>query len=174
MRERFQDMSDRLSPTMRRIAHRMNGHHTYFGDDDLYQEAIANLWVLYNKGDLDEKTDSYILQGCYFHLKNYLRKHLDRIRAISLDRDPDGGGIPDKDAPAAASWILYNDNEPDAMVRDTALGRLDEREKEIVRLSAEGLTVREIGSRLGISHVMVVKMRKKIRIKCRALAAESR
>jgi RNA polymerase sigma factor (sigma-70 family) len=60
------------------------------------------------------------------------------------------------------------------MVRDTALGRLDEREKEIVRLSAEGLTVREIGSRLGISHVMVVKMRKKIRIKCRALAAESR
>ena len=41
-----------------------------------------------------------------------------------------------------------------------------QREKDILSLSLNGLTVREIGEKLGISHVMVVKLRNKIREKC--------
>ena len=44
---------------------------------------------------------------------------------------------------------------------------LTRREKEVFCLALEGLTTREIGSRLGISHVRVVKLKGKIRDKCK-------
>jgi RNA polymerase sigma factor (sigma-70 family) len=55
------------------------------------------------------------------------------------------------------------------MAEGTVLRKLDEREQEVLRLLMEGLTVREIGDRLGISHVMVVKLWRRMRDKCRAL-----
>ena len=43
---------------------------------------------------------------------------------------------------------------------------LTPREKEVFILALEGLTVREIGDRLGVSHVRVVKLRANIKEKC--------
>ena len=43
---------------------------------------------------------------------------------------------------------------------------LTEREKEVVFLSIDGLTVREIGVKLNISHVMVIKIKNNIKRKC--------
>lgn len=70
----FQELHQKLSPTIKRIAYRLNGHYRSFNHDDLYQEATIHLWSNFLKGKLSDKTDSYILQGCYFHLKNYIRK----------------------------------------------------------------------------------------------------
>jgi DNA-directed RNA polymerase specialized sigma24 family protein len=98
VKERFEDLFGRLSPKMRSIAHRMNGHRTFFSDDDLYQESAVNMWSLYGAGELDGKTDSYILQGCYFHLKNYLRTHLDKARPVSIDAPIDESGMTLKDS----------------------------------------------------------------------------
>jgi DNA-binding NarL/FixJ family response regulator len=39
---------------------------------------------------------------------------------------------------------------------------LDYREREILRLLVHGFTVREIGFQLGVSHVMVVKIKNRI------------
>ncbi|MCU0652415.1 MAG: hypothetical protein MUC39_05695, partial [Candidatus Omnitrophica bacterium] len=41
------------------------------------------------------------------------------------------------------------------------------REKDIFNLALGGLTTREIGKKLGISHVRVVKLQKTMREKCR-------
>lgn len=168
----FDSMVDKLSPTLKRITHRMNGHFTYFSDDDLYQEAVIHLWVAYGRGILNDKTDSYILQGCYFHLKNYLRVALDKAKLVSLYKliDEDDGTL--EDVLAAKGKTFIGDLEEGLISEDAMLNNLTERERETLSLSMDGLTIREIGIRLGISHVMVVKLKNRIKEKCAKLKGE--
>ena len=42
---------------------------------------------------------------------------------------------------------------------------LTQRERDVLALSMEGMTTREIGQKLGISHVAVVKVRNKLKSK---------
>ena len=81
----FDSLVHRISPTLKRITKRLNGHYSFFNDEDLYQEALAHLWIDYKEGELGDKTDSYILQGCYFHLRNYLRKVQDNGATVSFN-----------------------------------------------------------------------------------------
>ena len=83
MDKKFEEMLRKLSPTLRRITHKLNGHFTFFDEDDLFQEALEHLWMAFQDGSLGDKTDSYVLQGCYFHLKNYIRKTADKAKLIS-------------------------------------------------------------------------------------------
>ena len=167
MRENFEDMIGKLSPTLRRITHKLNGHFSFFDEDDLFQEALEHLWTNFNEGRLNSKTDSYVLQGCYFHLKNYLRKTLDKTRSLSLEQlmSEEDGWIErslGRDDPAIEEALDIND------ITDAAeKSSLSERERKVITLSLESLTTREIGAKLGISHVMVVKIRKNIRRKFR-------
>ena len=96
-KNKFEEMMSKLSPTLRRITHKLNGHFTFFDEDDLFQEALEHLWVAFEKGSLGDKTDSYVLQGCYFHLKNYIRKTMDKAKLTSIDMpiDEDGSTIGD-------------------------------------------------------------------------------
>ena len=169
MYERFEEMMKKLSPTLRRIAHRMNGHFTFFSDDDLYQEALVHLWVIFQKGVLDDKTDSYILQGCYFHLKNYLRTTLDKAKLVSLSESADNQDTALEEMLASKSEEGYDGLNTILLEESAILKNLNEREQKVLRLSMEGLTVREIGARLGVSHVMVVKVKARIKEKCNAL-----
>lgn len=169
MKNHFEILMNRLTPTIRRISHKLNGHFTFFNDDDLCQEALAHLWVAFNNGSLGDKTDSYILQGCYFHLKNYIRTSMDKAKLVSLDLPIDEDGtmleeiIPSSDASMAA--LSAND----ILRKEITASGLDKRELDIIKMSIEGMTTREIGYRLGISHVAVVKLNKKIRTKCEGL-----
>jgi len=168
MRENFEDMIGKLSPTLRRITHKLNGHFSFFDENDLFQEALEHLWTAFNNGKLDSKTDSYVLQGCYFYLKNYLRKTLDKTRLVSLEQlmgEEDGWAERSlgKDDPAIEEALDTNDISAAA-----EKSSLSERERKVMTLSLESLTTREIGAKLGISHVMVVKIRKSIRKKFRA------
>ncbi len=160
MKENFENIIKKFSPTLRGITHKLNGHFTFFDEDDLFQEALGHLWLYYNDNKLDGKTDSYVLQGCYFHLKNYIRKTLDKARLVSLQKMTE-----DKDS-TLESFLGYNDrrieeNAENASISESeAVRKMDARERTILKLSMEGSTVREIGQRLGISHVMVIKIRK--------------
>ena len=165
----FNDMMKKLSPTLRRIAHRMNGHATFFSDDDLYQEALVHMWGLFERGVLDDKTDSYILQGCFFHLKNYLRTTLDKVRPVSLDEPIDKGETTLGETIAAKGPGCYEAANKFLLAEAVASLDLTDREREILGLLMDGLTVREAGARLGISHVMIVKIRARIQKKCAAL-----
>jgi len=165
----FEDLLKKISPTLKRITYKLNRHYFFLSDEDLYQEALLHLWQDFQKGTLSDKTDSYILQGCYFHLKNYIRVHKDKASLVALEylhQDDDGGS-------KMQELFCLQYPEPtrarihcDFLVEQIRNNGLTQREKEIFNLALEGLTTREIGKRLGMSHVRVVKLEKRIRTKC--------
>jgi len=166
MKMTFENLVDRLSPTLKRITYKLNGHFTYFDDDDLFQEALEHLWLDFKSGDVEDKTDSYVLQGCYFHLKNYIRKMMDKgsfssLNAIMEDADAELENILVFDDPRFDEAV-----EASFIEESPAINSLSDREKEVMLLSMDGHTVREIGQKLGISHVMVIKIKKTIKNKC--------
>jgi RNA polymerase sigma factor (sigma-70 family) len=167
----FDDFLRRLSATIRRIAYKLNRYPAYFNEEDLYQEALVHLWQDFNRGKLSDKTDSYILQGCYFHLKNYIRTHKEKAARVSLDEmlfDEDNGLSREEillvEERNAANLYDYLNNR---ILADTIRNNgLTTKEKLILSFCAQGLTTREIGSRLGVTHVSVIKSLRIIRGKC--------
>lgn len=165
----FQDLSRKLTPTIKRIAYRLNGRYRTFSHEDLYQEAIIHLWSDFKAGKLDTKTDSYILQGCYFHLKNYIRKVNEKPQ-VSLDAITYAG-----DELLNMKDFLIDERQQDVrksldikLLAQEVIGKgISFREKFVLESLSNGLTAREIGRRLSLSHVMVGRIISKIRQKCR-------
>ncbi|MFA5320370.1 MAG: sigma-70 family RNA polymerase sigma factor [Candidatus Omnitrophota bacterium] len=169
----YPELLKRLSPRLKGITHKLNGKFTFFNEDDLFQEALIRLWQEFERGRLFDKTDSYILQGCYFHLKNYIRKTYDKKNTLSLEElllDDDTGEdrLSCLSSPAPFGYLHAH------IVEEEMISACrDERENAIFRLSLQGFTVREIAAELGISHVLVVRLRKRMREKLLSLAAEN-
>ncbi|MFA5199128.1 MAG: hypothetical protein WC432_06270, partial [Candidatus Omnitrophota bacterium] len=135
-----------------------------------YQEASIHLWNNFLKGKLRDKTDSYILQGCYFHLKNYIRKVNERSNVISIDaRLGEEGEVRLGDVLSQAGVTSdCRENLHNKFLAEGILNNgFDGREKKLLSYFAEGLTTRMIGKRMGMSHVGVVKLMQKVRIKSR-------
>ncbi|MFA5255264.1 MAG: sigma-70 family RNA polymerase sigma factor [Candidatus Omnitrophota bacterium] len=169
MNDEFERLIKKLSPAIRGISHRMNGHFAFFSDEDLCQEALAYLWISFQNRKLENKTDSYILQGCYYHLKNYIRVSADKARLISMETPIDDEGTMMKDVISSKEEFAYNGAEERGAPESIDVYGLSEREKEVVNLSLKGLTTREIGFELKVSHVAIVKMKRRIRRKCAIL-----
>lgn len=173
----FNELSERISPKLRAISSKLNYRDAYFDADDLYQEALIHLWESYESGKLRDKTESYIVQGCFFFLKNYIRVVYKRIdgRSTSIE------ALASRDEGEGARWsdggVAVSDDRQfgfmvvDILVDDIA-SALSGRAREVFLLSLEEMTTREIGSRLGISHAMVVKIEKRIRARCEEARSE--
>ncbi len=163
----FEELVRKFSPTIKRIAYKLNGRYRSFGHEDLFQEALLHLWKSFGAGKIDDKTDSYILQGCYFHLKNYIRKVNEKTNVVSIEDIFESGGYS-----FLEEELIFGNSGGDS-IRDELDNRLSaddiadevsrEKEKKIILYLKDGLTTREIGKKLGISHVMVVKIIGKIR-----------
>ncbi len=171
MNGHFEVLVNRVSPVLKRITYRLNGHLSFFNDEDLFQEALIHLWEDFQEGKLQDKTDSYILQGCYFHLKNYLRKVKPKMKLVSLDlliNDDEGRSLEE-------SLLLKREDSQD--VRDYLNNKLlvetirnngfTKREKDILSFYSKGLPTRAIGERLGVSDVRVIRLMRAIKDKCR-------
>jgi len=168
----FEELNRRLSPTVKRIAYKLNGRYRSFSHEDLYQEAFLHLWNNFNSGKLSDKTDSYILQGCYFHLKNYIRKVNERPNVISLDMP-----VSQEEDDSSLEGILYlrfgvqedcrNLLHVKFLAEAIQNNGFSPREKRILMFLKDGLTTRDIGKRIGLSHVSVVKAVKRIRKKAK-------
>ena len=156
----FEAMIEKFSPALKKIAGKMNGHGAFFDDEDLYQETLLHLWSAYREGFIEGKTDSYILQGCYFHLKNYLRGINDKALFISLSAPAGDEGLALEEVISfegmTALEHLEGEFDTRSMIQKSGL---TDREHEILRLLMEDMTVREVGNTLGISHVMVVRIK---------------
>jgi len=166
----FDELIERIAPQLRGIIHKIHRSFHSFSEEDLYQEAVLQLWVDYNNGKLSDNTDSYVLHGCYFNLKNYIRKIQDKASLISVDMPigKEGGRLQDvllsgEDAAGDEGFDI------DTLMEDVFENELNRKEKEIVFFYLQGWTTREIGKRLGISHVSIVKLEGKIRQKCKKL-----
>jgi RNA polymerase sigma factor (sigma-70 family) len=158
----FEALTARLSSTLKRITCKLNGHFTFMDDQDLLQEALIHLWCDFQKGLLDDKTDSYILQGCYFHLKNYIRKSQDSAIVLSLNSimEEDGSHLEEI---LIADNLASHDRVETLLLIEAMGSGIGQRERDVLFFCLEGMTMREIGKRMGISHVSVVKIRNKIR-----------
>jgi len=164
----FEELHQKLSPTIKRIAYRLNGHYRSFNHDDLYQEASFHLWNNFLKGKLSDKTDSYVLQGCYFHLKNYIRKVNERSNIVSIDAAlsmDENTTVGDLLGESWASEDCREDLHNKFLAQSIVNNGFNPREKKLLAYFSLGLTTRDIGKRMGVSHVSIVKMLQKIRVK---------
>jgi len=165
----FEKLIKKLAPKLKGIAYRLGRRPGFFNEEDLLQEELVHLWVEWRKGKLADKTDSYILQGCYFHLQNYIRTAKDKFRAFSLELQPGEEGEHPEESPALKDEKAgdYFERLNDKMIVEVIRNNgLTGREKELLPFFAEGLTVREIGRKVGVSHVRILKMKEQIRRKC--------
>jgi RNA polymerase sigma factor (sigma-70 family) len=165
----FELLVKRLNPKLKAIAFRANRSRTFFNEEDLYQEELLHLWKEFKAGTLADKTDSYILQGCYFYLQNYLRTTKDKVKPLSLEAHDAADGEREHEAIAVRDERAghFVDRLDDEQLADTIRNNgLTPREKNICTYFSEGLTTRQIGELCGVSHVRVIKMRDEIRRKC--------
>lgn len=171
---KYEELIERLSPKLKAIAHKLDGRFTLINDDDLYQQALLYLWTQYQKDNLDDKTDSFIVQGCVYSLKNYIRtvhKKVDRNSKSLQDHIDIDECEMQYSLSLAEESDSYGKIEGD-LIKEDIISRLNQREQDVVAMVLEGWTTREIGKRLGTSHVMVVKIKKIIRKKCKILKDE--
>ena len=152
----FEELLENCSPLLRRIAKRYRGNLRFLDEEDLIQEMLCYLWKKWKNGELEGKTSSYIIQNCWFYLQNYLRKTRYKVKWVNLDELP---GLADESSP-----------HPEVVERKKIIEQiggngLTVRQKVVFDLWLQGHTVREIGKRLRISHVRVVKIEDNIRRK---------
>ncbi len=163
----FEELIERITPKLKGIVYKIHTS-SAFSKEDLYQEAILQLWVDYNDGKLSDKTDSYVLQSCYFYLKNYMRTHQDKasLTSVNMPINEEGSSLQDV---LSTPQEVSSDEEPDidTLMEKVFNDRLNRKEKEIAFFYLQGWTTREIAQRLGISHVSIVKLEEKIREKCK-------
>lgn len=168
---RFKAVFERISPKLRGVAHRHNGHGRFIDENDLYQEMCMHLWGRYKNGVPDGFNDSYIIKGCEFHILNYLRKEKESAPTISLEEPINDDGDTLKDIVPDRGEALGRVIDKEITIEEIKNNGFSKREKEVFSLLLKGYTVREIGKLLGISHVMVIKLKKKIIKEYRGKAA---
>jgi RNA polymerase sigma factor (sigma-70 family) len=163
----FAELTKKLAPTVKRIAYKLNGHYRSFSHDDLYQEAMFHLWNNFREGKLQDKTDSYILQGCYFHLKNYIRKVNEKFNIVSIEALlwEDGERRLEEVLSLPAGDDCRDQLNNKLLCESIQNNGFSPREKRILTFLRDGLTVRQIGQKIGRSHVSVVKAVSRIRQK---------
>lgn len=165
----FEGLLERISPKLKGITYNLNKGNSSFDREDLFQEALVHLWQDFCGRKLEDKTDSYILQGCYFYLKNHIRKAGKGNRLVSLQNfieNEDNLTLEETLLLQAQDPQEYLDNLDNKLLAETMRNNgFTEREKDILGFCSEGLTTREIGSKLGISHVRIVKLISGIRKK---------
>ena len=131
--------------------------------EDLMQEAMVHLWLLEAKRP--GQTSSWYLQGCKFHLQNYLGAG----RSVdSLKRKAGKLRLNDEDEDFEA-LLHHEDVEEDFFAKISArdilecLGeRLTGFELEVLGHLAQGLGARCIAEQLGVTHPTIIKYRRRI------------
>ncbi len=167
----FHNMYKNILPRIRYVAFKVlknrRDFFKFIDERDLVQEMSLWLWEKYPEGVPENFNDAYIVNGCEYFIRNYLRKITERKKVVSLDAILDDSGhsfvdlIPDDTEP------VYERLDRELLVSDIKEERLNPKEKDVLNLSLQGYTCRQIGDKLRMSHVMVVKYRKRIYDKCK-------
>jgi RNA polymerase sigma factor (sigma-70 family) len=140
-------------------------------DEDLLQEAIIHLWLRAEERPGQQR--SWYIHSCRLHLQNVLRKG----RSVDGGKRRHAVGL-------AIGVVQQNDLEPPA--DDTLLSLVCARdlvaelfkwlaplEKQILCLSHDGLSSREIGERLNLSHTSIIRRQRNVAALARRLDLEA-
>ena len=140
-------------------------------EEDLLQEAIIHLWL--REKQHPGQSQSWYIQSCRLYLQNFLRK----------GRSVDGGK---RRRNAELRIDVEAQAELERCVDDTFLSLVCARdllaelckwltsvEKQILSLSHEGLSLREIGEQLDLSHTSVIRRQRNIAALARKLGLQS-
>ncbi|MFO1498605.1 MAG: LuxR family transcriptional regulator [Verrucomicrobiota bacterium] len=142
--------------------------------EDLMQEALIHLWQVQEQNP--GQTKNWYLQNCRYRLLHYLalgrsvdspKRRASQVHPSEYDDDADDW----LDRFEGSDTVLQ-----DVSARDmfSSLSKvLSPREISILQWLAEGLGTREIAKRLGISHPMVIKHRRKIAAFAKKLCIEA-
>lgn len=163
----FNKLIDELKPTLKKLSAK-NRFLGFIDKDDLYQEALINLWRRFSAGELQDKTTSYILRSCYFHIQNYIRTHKVKNKSLSLEEPvmyEEGAPLYLKDIIRDKGQDSLGQLDSRLIVEDIMNNGLTKREKEVFGLLYEGLNLREAAKKLSISHVRVLKIKQNISLK---------
>lgn len=134
----------------------------FIDKEDLYQELLYHLWERWRGGEFEGKTDAYIVRSCYFHLKNYLRRYKEKAKLISLNEPLGDEGISLGELIPAQTHLFDKKIDDVIFIQQMKNKELTRREKEVTELLSQGYTLREIGKKLNISHVRVLKIKENI------------
>lgn len=141
--------------------------------EDLMQEALIHLWQVQEQNP--GQTKNWYLKNCRFHLLHSLAsgRSVDspKRRASQVqpsDQNDDAGDLLDRFE--GTDTVLQDVSARDMLASLSKL--LSSREIVVLQWLAEGLGAREIARRLGISHPMVIKLRRKIAALARKLSIE--
>jgi RNA polymerase sigma factor (sigma-70 family) len=175
MEVNFERFLERFLPRLKAVARRVNGHlrftahlcggARFIDEDDLIQVMSLHLWEKWKEDDLEGKTDSFILKGCWFQLKNYLRTVNGKAEVISLDELINSEGTTLRRTVPDNSRSLDELVDGKMLVEKIRANGLTEREREVFNLYLEGYNLREIGEKLEISSARVAKVQENIRQK---------
>ena len=133
--------------------------------EELLQEAMVHLWI--TEVRRPGQTRSWYLQSCRFHLQHYLSagRSIDSGRRSLQGHSLTG----DSETDEGFEWGDLEDERssvvPLVSERDLIYvlrGRLNLEERAVLDGLADGIGLREIGRRLGLSHTMVRNHRRKI------------
>ncbi|MFH1777568.1 MAG: sigma-70 family RNA polymerase sigma factor [Candidatus Omnitrophota bacterium] len=161
----FRILLEKITPALKYVArkHRLYG---FYSEADLYQEMCLYLWQHYANGLPVGINEAYVIKGCEFHLKNFLRKGRPKVMLASLDQPLSAGNT---------LGDILEDKKEDFNLTIERKITIDEinsidltaKEKSVFSLLLKGVTVREIAKEMNVSHVMVLKHKKNIIKKCR-------
>lgn len=154
----FKILLEKITPSLKYIA-RKHMPRGFYSEDDLYQEMCLYLWQHYAHGLPIGINEAYAIKGCEFHILNYLRKVREKIVKKSLEEEINENGDTLKDILASREEPLDNYIDKKLTIDYIMNNGFSKREKEVFSLLIKGYTVREAGRVLGISHVMVVKLK---------------
>jgi RNA polymerase sigma factor (sigma-70 family) len=170
----FEELLNAISTQLHAITRKLDSRFTTFNDEDLYQEAVLNLWKKYQTGQLNHKNKSYILRGCFLFLKNYIRKTWKKIDSHSIclyDLKNEGQKLLEENIELDTFNSYRNDIEGHSLIENIQR-YLTPKERLIFFLRVKGFTIREVGKKLRISHVAVIKTETKIKNKYKHLRKE--
>lgn len=159
---RFEELYEKITPRLKRIAGFYNNRGNSFDRDDLFQEMVIHLWNNFKDGVREGLNDSYIIKGCEFHILNYMRKQKEKAYRVSLEEPINENGDTLREILAGYSETPDKTVDKKMLVDHVMNNGFSKKEKDVFKLLLEGYTVREAGIKLGISHVMVVKLKNKI------------
>jgi RNA polymerase sigma factor (sigma-70 family) len=157
----FKILLERITPTLKVIA-RKHVFYSFYDADDLFQEMCLFLWNNYSSGMPIGINEAYIIKGCEFHILNFLRKGRPKASILSIDEVITPEGLRLGDMLEDKKTVYLSDADQNLSIDDIKNMGLTENEKAVFSLLLQGNTVREAAEKMGISHVMVVKYKKKI------------